>query len=76
MAEESESVRRDSSEREIKGKEVIDWSGKRMVLPRGTTLPSSPRPSEVFVKTDASGTDKLLIFDESLDHWVTVGPQI
>ena len=37
MGEETESVRKDSAVREIEQKEVQDWSGKRLVLPRGTT---------------------------------------
>jgi len=76
MTEETESIRRDSSIRSIRQMEVTDWSGKRVVLPRGTTLPSVARPSEVYVKVNDSGTDKLCIFDGNLDHWVTVGPSV
>ncbi len=74
MPEETEAVRVDRAQREIDGRERMNWGGKRVVLPRGTSLPSTGENGEVFVKTNASGTDKLCIFDESLNHWVTVGP--
>ncbi len=74
MTETTESVRRDSAARQIEQKEKVDWSGKRLVLPRGTTLPASGLPGEVFVKIVDAGTDKLVIWDNGLDHWVTVGP--
>lgn len=74
MAEEIESVRKDSASRDLKQKEVIDWSGKRVVLPRGTTLPTDGLPDEVFVKQRDSAEDQLFIRDEDLNRWVTIGP--
>ena len=74
MTTSSESVRRDSAARQIEQKEKVDWSGKRVVMPRGTTLPASGLPGEVFVKVVAAGTDKWCVWDSNLDHWVTIGP--
>ena len=74
MAEEIESVRKDSSARQLEEKEIIDWSGKRLVLPRGTTLPSSPRPAEIFTVIKDADTDQVMIYDESLSQWLTIGP--
>ena len=73
MTETTESVRKDSAKRGADKKEIIDWSGKRVVLPRGTTLPATGLPSEIFVRLQA-GEDQLFIFDGGLDRWVTVGP--
>lgn len=72
MPEEIESVRKDSAERQIEQKQINDWSGKRVVLPRGTTLPPTGLPAEVFVLVDNSGRDKLYIYDESAGDWSTV----
>ena len=76
MAEESENVRRDRAERELRGKQVVDWSGKRVVLPRGTTLPPIPGafPGEMFVLQRAGNLDQLYLFDDGVNNWVTVGP--
>ncbi len=75
MAEEIESVRIDSATRDLKQKEIRDWSGKRFVPPRGTTLPAviGALPSEMFVLIKSGGIDQLYIFDESLNNWSTVG---
>ena len=72
MTETTESVRQDSSKRGIEKKEI--WSGRRVVLPRGTTLPATGLPGEVFVLENASGIDDLYIWDDSMNNWVTVGP--
>ena len=74
MTETTESVRQDSSKRGIEKKEIDDWSGRRVVLPRGTTLPATGLPGEVFVLENASGIDDLYIWDDSMNNWVTVGP--
>lgn len=75
MAEETESIRQDSSERQLKQKETVDWSGKRFVLPRGTTLPPAGLPGEVFVLQKTSPLrDQLYIFDDEYNNWSTVGP--
>ncbi len=75
MAEETESVRKDSAERQLKEKEIVDWSGKRLVLPRGTTLPASGLPGEVFIKQNTHPVaDDLYIYDDDRGNWVTVGP--
>lgn len=74
MTESSESVRKDSSERVIRrGMQIHDWSNKRVILPRGTTLPSDPRPGEVFWK-EAGGGDKLVIYSDTDNNWQTVWP--
>ena len=77
MAETTESVRKDSAKREIEERAVVDWSGKRFVLPRGTTLPttSGRLPGEVFVLQKGSpNPDQMYIFDDTVNNWVTVGP--
>jgi len=74
MTESSESVRIDSAVRQIQQKQVQDWSGKRVVLPRGATLPTSGLSGEVFIKIVAAGNDELYIWDENVDDWVKVGP--
>ena len=74
MSESQESVRRDSAARQIEHKEVVDWSGKRFVLPRGTTLPASGLSGEVFLKVNAAAEDQLFVRDNNLDRWVTIGP--
>jgi hypothetical protein len=77
MAEETESVRKDSAERQLKQKEIVDWSGKRFVLPRGTTLPATGLPGEVFVlQRDTPLHDQEYIFDDEYNNWVTVGPSV
>lgn len=75
MAEQTESVRKDSSERQLNQKEVVDWSGKRFVLPRGTTLPpvAGALPGEIAVLIKDAGRDQLYQFDQSQNNWVTVG---
>lgn len=76
MAEETESVRKDSAERQLKQKETVDWSGKRFVPPRGTTLPTTGLPNEVFVLQRTSPLkDQLYMYDEEYNNWVTVGPR-
>lgn len=74
MAEETESVRKDSSARQLEKKDIVDWSGKRLVLPRGTTLPPSGRAGEIFVRTFVGGAI-LSVWDDSAEHWSTVGTQ-
>lgn len=75
MAEETESVRKDSAKRQIDQRQIIDWSGKRIILPRGTTLPASGLPAEVFVKENTAPIpDNLYIWDDDMGNWVTVGP--
>lgn len=75
MAEETESVRKDSADRNVRTKEILDWSGKRVVLPRGTTLPTTGLPAEVFVKENTAPTpDNMYIWDSDMNNWVTVGP--
>ena len=74
MTETTESVRKDSSARQLEEKEIVDWSGKRFVPPRGTTLPSNPRESELFVKIVGGGRDKLLMYDAGIGSFQTVGP--
>ena len=75
MAEQTESVRIDRAKRELEQRQVGDWSGKRIVLPRGTTLPASGFPSEVFVLQRGSpNPDQLFIWDDTVTNWVTVGP--
>ena len=77
MAENTESVRVDRAKRQIEEREAVDWSGKRFVLPRGTTLPSITGrfPGETFVLERSNpDPDQLYIFDSSRNNWVTVGP--
>jgi len=75
MAEETESIRQDSSQRHLEQREIVDWSGKRFVLPRGTTLPAVGLPGEVFVKQNTHPTaDDLYIYDDDRGNWVTTGP--
>lgn len=76
MAEETESVRGDSASREVKQKEILDWSGKRVVLSRGTTLPAitGALPGETFILQRVGASDQLYIFDDGQNNWITVGP--
>lgn len=75
MAEEAERIRIDSAVREVKkNKEVQDWGGKRVILPKGTTLPPVGIDGEVFVLVVEAGLNKLMQFDEFVNNWVTVGP--
>ncbi len=74
MTETIESMRRDSAARQVEGKEKVDWGGKKFVPPRGTTLPASGLPGEVFLKINAAARDQLFLRDGDLDRWVTVGP--
>lgn len=79
MAEETESVRKDSAKRQIEERQIIDWSGKRIILPKGTTLPALGSgvtyiDGEVFVLVKPSGVNQLYEFDESVNNWITVGP--
>ena len=74
MSESKQSIRRDSAARQIQEKEIVDWSGKRFVPPRGTTLPASGLPAEIFVKVNAAAEDQLFVWDSNLDRWVTIGP--
>ncbi len=74
MTETIESMRGDSAARQVEGKEINDWSGKRVVLPRGTTLPASGLSGEVFVKINDAAADQMFVRDNNLDRWVTIGP--
>lgn len=75
MAEEIESVRVDRQKRQLEQRENIDWSGKNVVLPRGTSLPASGIPGQIFALEKAGATkDKLMLFDGGLNNWITVGP--
>lgn len=74
MAEETESVRVDRAKRELEERERMNWSGKKVVLPKGTTLPSTGESGEVFVLVKNAASDQMYIFDESINNWVTVGP--
>ena len=74
MAESTESVRVDKGKRQIEERETMDWGGKAVILPRGSTLPPSGIAGQVYVLTKAAGTDQLYIYDESVNNWVTVGP--
>jgi hypothetical protein len=72
----TESVRKDSRVRQIEQKQIIDWSGKRVILPRGTTLPAVGVDGEMFIKIVVGGHNKLLTWDEGVNNWTTVGPQV
>jgi len=76
MSATTESVRGDAVDRQIERKQIKDWSGKRLVLPRGTTLPAvgTALSGEVFVLIKDAGVDQLYIFDDSVNNWSTVGP--
>ena len=74
MAETTESVRRDSAKRGVEQKEIDDWSGRRVVLPRGTTLPATGLPGEAFVLIKAGAQNQLYTYDDGMGQWVTVGP--
>ena len=74
MAEQTESIRVDRSKRELEGRERMSWAGKKVVLPRGTTLPSTGESGEVYIKVNGASADQMYIFDESVNNWVTVGP--
>jgi hypothetical protein len=77
MAENTENVRGDSGVREDKGKQSTNWSGRKFVLPRGTTLPAvtaERESAEVFVLQKTGASDQLYIFDTGINNWVTVGP--
>lgn len=75
MAEQTERIRKDSSERQLNQKEIVDWSGKRFVPPRGTTLPATvgALPGELFALIKDAARDQLYQFDASENNWVTVG---
>ena len=75
MAEETEAVRVDRSKRELEQRERVSWSGKKFVLPTGTTLPLTGEQSEVFVLQRASPLrDQMYIWDSEYNNWSTVGP--
>lgn len=74
MAEETEAVRVDRAKRDIEQRERMSWAGKKVVLPRGTSLPSTGESGEVFVLIKNAAIDQMYIFDESQNNWVTVGP--
>ncbi len=75
MAEETESVRQDTASRRVTPKQIQDWGGRRVILPKGTTLPAEGVSGEVFVLIKDAGIDQMYIFDESESHWSTVGPR-
>jgi len=70
MAEETESVRKDSAVRQIQEKQINDFSGKRLVLPLVTSLPTRGLPGEVVILIVAGGSDKLYIWDDGAGAWV------
>ncbi len=77
MAENTETVRKDSATRELEGKQRQNWGGKRVVLPHGTTLPpiATAEPNEVFILNRAHPLrDQMYIFDSEYNNWSTVGP--
>ena len=69
----SESVRKDTANRKADEKQINDWSGKRVVLPRGTTLPTTGFPGEVFVLIRSGQKDQVYIYDDGLSKFATVG---
>lgn len=69
MAEETESVRRDSAVRQIQQKQINDFSGKRLVFPVVTSLPTKGLPGEVVV-LDNGVTSKLYIWDNNTEAWI------
>lgn len=75
MSESSESVRADSAQRQVQQKQINDWSGKRFVPPRGTVLPATGLPGELFTLIRDADKDQLYIYDESEGNWSTVGPR-
>lgn len=77
MGEETESVRVDRAKREQEGRERVDWGGKRVVFPHGSTLPAITADiseSEVFILNKVGGADQMYVFDKGMNNWVTVGP--
>lgn len=70
IAEEIESVRKDSAVRQIQQKQINDFSGKRFILPRVTALPTVGLPSEVVVLIVAGSSDKLYIWDDGASAWI------
>ena len=74
MAEVTESIRKDSARRKVDDRQINDWSGRRLILPRGTTLPTEGLPGEVFVKINDASKDQMYIWDDDYSKFVTVGP--
>lgn len=75
MAEETESVRQDSADREVGGgKQKKDWTGKRVKIPKGTTVPANPEDGEVFIHEYPATGDKYIFYSGTSGNWVTVGP--
>lgn len=74
MAETSESVRGDTHSRELEGQQTKNWGGKRLIIPRGTVLPTAGVPGELFVKAVASADDQLYLWEDNQGKFVTVGP--
>lgn len=75
MTETVESIRKDSAVRQVQQKEIVDWSGKRFVPPRGTTLPAMGLPGEIFVLERTSPLrDQVYMWDAEYNNWSTVGP--
>lgn len=77
MAESTESVRGDKTTREKDQKEIIDWSGRRFVPPRVTSLPAVSTDlidGEIVVLSKPSGDNEMYLFDFDQQQWVTVGP--
>lgn len=75
MAEVTESIRQDKAKKGASQKQLEDWSGRRMILPKGTTLPADGIAGEVFVLIKDSSHDQMYIWDDSLDKFITVGPR-
>lgn len=76
MAEESESVRGDTSKRSVDARELIDWTGRRFKIPTGTTLPTTTSTppaseSELFLKEDPINGDKLVVYSPTKGKFVT-----
>lgn len=74
MTEETESVRGDTRSREVNEKQTKDWSGKRFILPRGSSFPSPGSPGELFVLSRGSAEDQLYMWQHNEGRFATVGP--
>ncbi len=75
MAEETESIRKDSAKRQVDPKTVNDWSGRRFIPPKGSTLPADGIDGEVFMLIKDAAPNQLYQYDESEGHWSTIGPR-
>lgn len=77
MAETTESVRSDAATRTKDQKELVDWGGRRLVIPKGTTLPAITDDlieGEVFLLVKSAASNQIYTFDSGINNWVTVGP--